>query len=117
MYFLGNSLISWRTKKQRTVFRSSAEVEYRAMATTTCEITWLLYLLQDLKQGDQVLRGSVKTEEDKDEQRLEKMFKQRREQLQKNDCVLHMTRGNQEAETMLFYLRENYYMKNDAVFC
>ena len=28
--------------------RPSAEVEYRAMATTTCELTWLLYLLQDL---------------------------------------------------------------------
>ena len=53
---------------------------------------------QNLKHGDQVLRGSVKTEEDKDEQRLEKMsFKQRRKHLQKNDCVLHITRGNQEA--------------------
>ena len=42
-----------------------------------------------------LLRGSVKTEEDKDEQRLEKMsFKQRRKHLQKNDCVLHITRGN-----------------------
>ena len=50
---------------------------------------------QNLKHGDQVLRGSVKTEEDKDEQRLEKMsFKQRRKHLQKNDCVLHITRGN-----------------------
>jgi len=76
---------------------------------------------QDLKHGDQGLEGEyVKTEEDKDEQRLEKMsFKQRRKQLQKNDCVLHITRGNQEAETMPFYLRKNYNsaMKNDAVFC
>ena len=64
------------------------------------------------------MRGSVKTEEDKDEQRLEKMsFKQRRKQLQKNDCVLHITKGNQEAESMPFYLRKNYYMKNDVVFC
>ena len=28
--------------------RSSAEVEYRSMTSTTCEVTWLLYLLKDL---------------------------------------------------------------------
>ncbi|CAL2242392.1 unnamed protein product [Prunus armeniaca] len=46
--FLGNSLISWRTKRQRTVSLSSAEAEYRAMASTCCEVTWLRFLLQDL---------------------------------------------------------------------
>ena len=45
---LGNSLISWRTKKQTYVAMSSAESEYRAMATICCEITWLLKLLSDL---------------------------------------------------------------------
>ena len=28
--------------------RSSTEAEYRSMASTTCEVTWLLYLLKDL---------------------------------------------------------------------
>ncbi|CAJ2644692.1 unnamed protein product [Trifolium pratense] len=47
-FFLGQSLISWRTKKQLTVARSSSEAEYRALAAATCELQWLAYLLQDL---------------------------------------------------------------------
>ena len=46
--FLGGALMSWRSKKQSIVSRSNAEAEYRAMATTTCELTWILHLLQDL---------------------------------------------------------------------
>ncbi|XP_024177719.1 uncharacterized mitochondrial protein AtMg00810-like [Rosa chinensis] len=49
--FLGNAPISWKTKKQGIVSRSSAEAEYRSMATTCCEITWLRSLLKDLNVG------------------------------------------------------------------
>jgi hypothetical protein len=47
-FFLGSSLISWRSKKQNTVSRSSSEAEYRSLDFSTCELQWLLYLLQDL---------------------------------------------------------------------
>jgi hypothetical protein len=46
---LGGAPISWRTKKQTTVLRSSAEAEYCSMATTCCKITWLKNILKDLK--------------------------------------------------------------------
>ena len=46
--FLGQSPISWKTKKQHTVSRSSAEAEYRSLATTTCELKWLKGVLSCL---------------------------------------------------------------------
>ena len=40
-FLLGSSLISWRSKKQIFVARSSTEVEYRALVDTTSELLWL----------------------------------------------------------------------------
>ncbi|CAM8937957.1 unnamed protein product [Rhodiola kirilowii] len=45
---LGSSVISWKTKKQPVVSRSSAESEYRAMAAACCELVWLSRLLGDM---------------------------------------------------------------------
>lgn len=47
--FLGHSLVSWKSKKQSTAPRSSAEAECRAMAAITCELTWLRYLFHVLR--------------------------------------------------------------------
>uniref|UniRef100_A0A2N9IMY5 Reverse transcriptase Ty1/copia-type domain-containing protein n=1 Tax=Fagus sylvatica TaxID=28930 RepID=A0A2N9IMY5_FAGSY len=45
---LGDSLISWKSKKQIVVPRFLAEVEYRALADTTSKIIWLRRLLEDM---------------------------------------------------------------------
>ncbi|KAL8132882.1 hypothetical protein AgCh_008381 [Apium graveolens] len=47
--FLGSSLISSKTKKQKTVSKSTAEAEYRSMSYTTSELVWLEGLFIDLK--------------------------------------------------------------------
>ncbi|GJS63466.1 ribonuclease H-like domain-containing protein [Tanacetum coccineum] len=44
--FLNNSLISWKSKKQNTLSKSSTEAEYRALASVTSEVIWIL---KDLK--------------------------------------------------------------------
>ena len=43
--FLGDNLVSWSSKRQHTVLRSSADAEYRAMANDVAEATWLRHLL------------------------------------------------------------------------
>ncbi|GMI89878.1 hypothetical protein HRI_002657100 [Hibiscus trionum] len=47
--FFGGNLVTWRSKKQNVVARSSAEAEFRAMALGICELLWLKIILEDLK--------------------------------------------------------------------
>jgi hypothetical protein len=47
--FLGDNLVSWSSKRQTTVSRSSAEAEYRAVANGVAEACWLRQLLGELR--------------------------------------------------------------------
>ncbi|XP_038722010.1 uncharacterized mitochondrial protein AtMg00810-like [Tripterygium wilfordii] len=47
-FFLGDSLISWCSKKQTVVAHSSTEAEYHALVDTTQELFWFLRLLEDM---------------------------------------------------------------------
>jgi hypothetical protein len=47
--FLGDSLISWKSKKQFIVSQSSTKAEYHVKASTTKEIVWLHWLLVDMR--------------------------------------------------------------------
>lgn len=46
--FLGTNLVSWSSRKQPTVSRSSTEAEYKGLANATAELTWIQVLLQEL---------------------------------------------------------------------
>ena len=45
---MGGNLISWRTKKQSPVAKSSTEAEIVALSQATQECLWLRRLLSDL---------------------------------------------------------------------
>lgn len=42
-------IMTWKSKKQSVVSKSSVEVEFRAMTQGICELLWLKIILEDLK--------------------------------------------------------------------
>lgn len=47
--YLGSNCIAWSSKKQSTVAWSSSEANYRSMTSTTADLTWIMFLLRDIK--------------------------------------------------------------------
>ncbi|KAJ0732045.1 putative RNA-directed DNA polymerase [Helianthus annuus] len=46
--YLGQNPISWSSKRQSTLARSSTEAEFRVVASTTTEVQWLISLMVEL---------------------------------------------------------------------
>ena len=47
--FIGGNLVTWQSKKQNVVARSSVEAKFRVVAHGICEIMWIRRLLEELK--------------------------------------------------------------------
>nr|KYP75929.1 hypothetical protein KK1_020141 [Cajanus cajan] len=47
--YFGNNLVSWSSRNQRVVSRSSTEAEYLGLAVVTTEIVWIKSLLSELQ--------------------------------------------------------------------
>ena len=47
--FLGGNLVTWRSKKQSLISKSSTEAEFRAMSKGIDEVMWIRNLLDELK--------------------------------------------------------------------
>ncbi|GKA58392.1 hypothetical protein Tco_0757580 [Tanacetum coccineum] len=46
--FVGKNLVSWKSKKQSMLSKSSAKAEYRAINSVTCEVIWIIKILAEL---------------------------------------------------------------------
>ncbi|XP_019190035.1 PREDICTED: uncharacterized protein LOC109184467 [Ipomoea nil] len=57
--FLGSAQISWKSKKQLTVSRSSSKAEYRAIVAASCEIQWTNHIELDYHIIRETLRNGV----------------------------------------------------------
>ena len=46
--FFGGNLVTWSSRKQRVIARSSAEAEYRALSSAATDLVWIQILLAEI---------------------------------------------------------------------
>ena len=49
LVYLGGNLVSWSSKKQPTIARSSTEAEYKSLTNASSELIWIRSLLHELR--------------------------------------------------------------------
>lgn len=55
--YLGSNVVSWSSKRQSSISRSSAEAEYKGVANVVAELTWIRNLLFEL--GNPISKASI----------------------------------------------------------
>ena len=53
LFFINDSLISWKSHKQNTIATSSTQAEYHALSTAAKEAIWLRYFLEEIGHEQQ----------------------------------------------------------------
>lgn len=49
--FVGRNLVTWRSKKQPIIERSSVEANFQSIAYGVCELIWIQMVLTELMMG------------------------------------------------------------------
>lgn len=57
--FIGNNIVSWKSKKQSVVTGSSAKAVYKAMTCVSCKLIMFKLLLKEMLRFGEVTQMSV----------------------------------------------------------
>ena len=55
MFYLGNNLVSWHSKKQNSIFISKAKVEYIAAGSCCTQLLWMKQMLANYGMAQDTL--------------------------------------------------------------
>jgi len=94
-FSIGSGVIAWSSKKQSIVYFPSAEVEYQAVCTATCEPIWLRRLLCDV--GEEKKEATIKNYDNQSSIKLAK------------NLVFH--KNTKHIDTKFHFVREKFHSK------
>ena len=79
VFSLGSRVFSWLSKKQQSVAQSSAEAEYVSASIATSQVSWLRWILEDIKEKQEAANRDI-------------LWQQINESMAKNPCFHSRTR-------------------------